>query len=148
MLEKWNFYFHQKHFVKSTILWKFCQKSMRVNFCNFHTECILIFNITKHLYYLLEVNKIPFTPPKVDIATKIGIRKAKYPNILSAKVWKIRKKIRFFFYVKLNFEFSHKEINHHLTKWSWAHQKNLQSEKNYFVKTKVSSFILVNLTEN
>ena len=26
------------------------------------------------------------TPPNVDIATKIGMRKAKYPNILSAKV--------------------------------------------------------------
>ena len=36
--------------------------------------------------YLLEVKRIPLTPPNVDIATKIGIRKAKYPNILSAKV--------------------------------------------------------------
>ncbi len=36
--------------------------------------------------YLLEVKRMPFTPPKVDMATKMGMRKAKWPNILSAKV--------------------------------------------------------------
>ena len=36
--------------------------------------------------YLLEVKRIPLTPPKVDIATNMGTRKAKYPNTLSANV--------------------------------------------------------------
>ena len=38
------------------------------------------------MIYLLEVKRIPLTPPKVDMATKIGIKNAKCPNILSVKV--------------------------------------------------------------
>ena len=34
--------------------------------------------------YLLDVNKIPFTPPKVDNATNTGIMKAKLPYIFPA----------------------------------------------------------------
>lgn len=40
--------------------------------------------------YLLEVNRIPLTPPKVDMATNTGIKKAKWPNILCAKVWNLQ----------------------------------------------------------
>ncbi len=36
---------------------------------------------------LLEVSKIPLTPPKVDMATKIGMMKETGPYILSAKVY-------------------------------------------------------------
>ena len=36
--------------------------------------------------YRLEVRRIPLTPPKVDMATKMGIRNAKFPYRRSAKV--------------------------------------------------------------
>ena len=38
----------------------------------------------KSTFYLLEVNRIPFTPPKVDNATNMGIMKAKLPYIFEA----------------------------------------------------------------
>ena len=44
------------------------------------------YHIFLKILYLLEVKRIPLTPPKVDIATNMGTRKAKYPNTLSANV--------------------------------------------------------------
>ena len=38
--------------------------------------------------HLLDVNRIPLTPPKVDNATNIGIMKAKLPYILPANDYK------------------------------------------------------------
>jgi hypothetical protein len=39
-----------------------------------------------HVTNLLEVRRMPLTPPKVERATKMGMRKAKGPYRRSAKV--------------------------------------------------------------
>ena len=38
--------------------------------------------------YLLDVRRMPLTPPKVERATKTGMMKANLPYRRSAKVWK------------------------------------------------------------
>ena len=42
--------------------------------------------VLNNIIYLLDVSKIPLTPPNVDNATNIGTRKAKLPYIFEANV--------------------------------------------------------------
>ena len=49
-------------------------------------------------YHLLDVSKIPLTPPNVDMATKMGMANAIRPYIRSAKV--CIKKLTIYFHLK------------------------------------------------
>jgi len=63
--------------------------SIRISFLCLTSQCggsNKCKNVTSIILYLLDVRRMPLTPPKVDMATNMGMMKANDPYIRLAKV--------------------------------------------------------------